>query len=114
MKQLEPRLLAISLSNGYKPSDFLKGKMFYLVKRVLVKYLKLNKNFASFKYDQWFIDFVKSEAKNISPEVWAIYDRTSYFMALEGENHQTTEGYWHKFSNPIFFDLLFKMKQIQK
>jgi len=114
LKQLEPRLLAISLSNGYKPSDFLKGKMFYLVKRVLVKYLKLNKNFSSFKYDQWFIDFVKSEAKNISPEVWAIYDRTSYFKDLEGDSHQTTEGYWHKFSNPIFFDLLFKMKQIQK
>jgi hypothetical protein len=114
LKQLEPNLLDIKLANGYKPSDFLKGKLFYLGKRILIKYLKLNKNFPSFKYDQWYFDYVQLKAKNLSSEVWEIFDKEAYFAALANQDHNSSEGYWHKFSNPIFFDLLLKAKLIQK
>jgi asparagine synthase (glutamine-hydrolysing) len=114
LKQLEPKLLNIKLANGYKPSDFLNGKLFYLGKRVLIKYLKLNKNSPSFKYDQWYIDYVRSKASDLSSEVWEVYHKEAYFDALANTDHNTTEGYWHKFSNPIFFDLLLKAKLIQK
>jgi hypothetical protein len=36
LRQLEPKLLNIKLANGYKPSDFLNGKLFYLGKRNII------------------------------------------------------------------------------
>jgi hypothetical protein len=48
----------------------------------------------------------------ISEEIWDIYDKESYFHHLNSTALRTNEGFWHKFSNPIFFDLINKNKQL--
>lgn len=105
-----PALLDIELSNGYAPKDFLKGKMNYVLKRIWQKYIKKIKNHSSFSYTDWYIDFVKEKSSEISDEIWTIYDKESYFQLLNITEPKTNEGFWHKFSNPIFFDLVNKNK----
>ena len=105
-----PALLEIELSNGYAPSDFLKGKMNYVAKRVWQKYIKKIKNYPSFSYNEWFVTFVKEKSQDISDEIWTIYDKEAYFHQLESSEYKSNEGFWHKFSNPIFFDLVNKNK----
>jgi len=107
-----PVLLNIELSNGYAPKDFLKGKMNYVLKRIWQKYIKKIKNHSSFSYTDWYIDFVNEKSKEISEEIWTVYDKDSYFHALNTTEFKTNEGFWHKFSNPIFFDLINKNKQL--
>jgi hypothetical protein len=107
-----PVLLTIELSNGYAPKDFLKGKMNYVFKRIWKKYIKKIKNHSSFSYTDWYIDFVNEKSKEISEEIWTVYDKDSYFHALNTTEFKTNEGFWHKFSNPIFFDLINKNKQL--
>jgi len=105
-----PALHEIELSNGYTPKDFLKGKINYVVKRIWLKYFKKIKNYSSFSYTDWYIDFVKEKSSEISEEIWDIYDKESYFHHLNSTELRTNEGFWHKFTNPIFFDLINKNK----
>ena len=114
LKYFEPKLMDISLSNGYKPSDYQKGMLFYGCIRMYNKLFKKNINYPSFKYDHWYIDFIKDKANEISDEVWEFYDKEKYFKCLKEGNHETNEGYWHKFSNPIFIDLLLKSNFISR
>jgi hypothetical protein len=114
LKYFEPALMDIPLSNGYKPSDYQKGTWYYALIRFYNKTFKKIKNYPSFKYDDWYIQFVKRKANEISDEVWEIFDKENYFKALENGNHETNEGYWHKFSNPIFFDMLLKSNLISR
>jgi len=105
-----PALLDIELSNGYAPKDFLKGKMNYITKRIWQKYIKKIKNYPSFSYNEWFIELIQEKSKEISDEIWTIYDKELYFQQLNSIEPKTNEGFWHKFSNPIFFDLVNKNK----
>ncbi len=114
LKHFEPALMEIELSNGYKPSIYNKGALYYAILRLYNKTFKKIKNYPSFKYDDWYIQFVKRKSNEISEEVWEIFDKENYFKALEEGNHETNEGYWHKFSNPIFFDLLLKSNLISR
>lgn len=107
-----PELQEIELSNGFAPKDFLKGKINYVIKRIWLKYFKKNKNYSSFSYTDWYIDFVKEKSSEISEEIWDIYDKKSYFQCLNSTELRTNEGFWHKFTNPIFFDLINKNKQL--
>jgi asparagine synthetase B (glutamine-hydrolysing) len=114
LKYFEQALLDIPLSNGYKPSDYQKGAWYYALIRFYNKTFKKIKNYPSFKYDDWYIQFVKRKANEISDEVWEIFDKEKYFKDLEEGNNETNEGYWHKFSNPIFFDMLLKANLISR
>ena len=105
ISDLCPKLLNIELSNGYKPSDYQKGLLFYGVKRIFNKYIRKSFNPPSFSYGSWYVQFIKENAERIDESVWEIYDKKAYFQALYNSNHKTDEGYWHKFSNPILFDL---------
>ena len=105
-----PALLDVELSNGYAPIDFLKGNLNYITKRIWKKYVKKVKNYPSFFYDEWFVEFIQEKSKEISNEIWTIYDKESYFHQLNTAELKTNEGFWHKFSNPIFFDLMNKNK----
>jgi len=107
-----PSLLKIELSNGYAPKDFLKGKMNYVLKRIWQKYIKKIKNHSSFSYTDWYIEFINEKSNEISEEIWTIYNKELYFQQLDTTELKTDEGFWHKFSNPIFFDLINKNKQL--
>ena len=100
-----PELLKIELSNGYKPSDYEKGIFHYVKKRIFKKYILKSYNPPSFSYGQWYIDFVTKNSNLVQNEIWEYFDQKAYFHALKENQHASNEGYWHKFSNPIFFNL---------
>lgn len=100
-----PELLKIELSNRYKPTDYAKGLVFYAMKRVINKYLVTKHTPPSFSYGAWYVKFIKDNAERVDERIWEIYDKKAYFHALNNATHESNEGYWHKFSNPIFFDL---------
>lgn len=111
IEYLYPKLLDYPLANGYKPKEYLEG-LWYFVPMKIFRNLKHQKQFFStFSYGKWYVDFVKEHTQNINTEIWDIYDQKKYMNALEKNCHRTDEGYWHKFSNPIFFDLLEKYKK---
>jgi len=108
---LYPKLLDYPLSNGYKPREYLRGLWSYISMKLYRNYKDKNKYLPSFSYGQWYLDFVKEYMPDINSEIWAIYDRNKYISALENNQPRKDEGYWHKFSNPIFFDLREKLKK---
>lgn len=108
---LYPDLLDYPLSNGYKPSEYQKG-LWYVVPRMLFRKRVHKQHFdPTFSYGDWYVEFVKEHSENISDAIWDIYDKDRYMKALNENVHKTDEGYWHKFSNPIFFDLVEKQKK---
>ena len=108
---LYPSLLDIELSNGYKPKDYRKGLIYYAIKRSIKKYILKPHNPPSFSYGQWYHDFVAENSAHIDSAVWTHYDKKAYFEALNNGEHLSNEGYWHKFSNPIFFNLKKKLTE---
>jgi hypothetical protein len=110
LEYLYPKLLDYPLSNGFSPSEYLKGLWYYVPVKIYRDFKSKSRYPSNFSYGQWYVSFVKENSKNISPEIWEIYDDFKYFKALEENKHRTDEGYWHKFSNPIFFDLVKKYK----
>ncbi|MFW5803680.1 MAG: hypothetical protein ACOCWG_00445 [bacterium] len=111
LEYLYPPLLDYPLANGFTPGEYLKGLWYYVPVKMYRDYKNKKKYPPTFSYGQWYVDFVKEHAENISPEIWKIYDKDKYMHALYNNKHRTDEGYWHKFSNPIFFDLVEKYKK---
>lgn len=111
IEKIYPPLLELPFANGFTPREYLKGFWYYIPVKLYRDYTKKRKYPPTFSYGQWYVDFVKEHAQNISPEIWEIYDKNKYFKALHENQHQTDEGYWHKFSNPIYFDLVEKYKK---
>jgi hypothetical protein len=110
IKEIYPPLLDLPFANGFTPREYLKGLWYYVPIKMYRDYTQKRKYPPTFAYGQWYIDFVEEHAQNISPEIWDIYDKKRYMEALQYNQHRTDEGYWHKFSNPIFFDLVEKYK----
>jgi len=106
-----PELLDYPLSNGFSPREYLKGLWYYIPLKLFRNLKQKNLFSPTFSYGSWYVEFVKEHAQNISPEIWYIYDKKKYMKALGKRNHGTDEGYWHKFSNPIYFDLIEKYKK---
>lgn len=111
IEQIYPPLLDFPLANGFSPREYLKGLWYYVPVKLYRDYTRKDKYPPSFSYGKWYQDFVKEHAQNIAPEIWEVYDKKRYFEALENNEHRTDEGYWHKFSNPIYFDLVEKYKK---
>ena len=109
LERFHTPLLDIKLSNGYKPRDFNNGIIYYSTKRLWTKYIQKATNPPSFAYGNWYKDFITVNSESINEPIWEIYDKKAYFQALKHNAHQTNEGYWHKFSNPIFFNLVLKI-----
>jgi hypothetical protein len=108
IEHIYPELLYYKLANGYTPRDYMKGLWYYVPAKLYHNYRHRKKHPSTFVYGQWYVDFVREHAENVSDEIWEIYDRERYMEGLYSNNHQTDEGYWHKYSNPIYFDLVNK------
>jgi len=108
---LYPKLLDFPVSNGYIPREYLRGLWYYVPAKLLRSVTHKNKYAPTFSYGSWYVSFVKEHAQNISEEIWDTYDKKKYMDRLDKADHRTDEGYWHKFSNPIFFDLVEKHKK---
>jgi hypothetical protein len=108
---LYPPLLEYPFANGFSPKEYLKGLWYYVPVKTY-RDLRFKKNYTpSFSYGKWYFDFVKEHSVNVAPAIWEIYDKKRYMHALKNNKHQTNEGYWHKFSNPIYFDLVSKYNE---
>jgi len=110
LKIIYPSLLHVPLSNGYSPSEYTKGLHYYLPIRIWRKYINKQPSFPSFTYGEWYRDFVNKKSSEIDEEIWSYFNKVDYFNCFNSKNHQKNEGYWHRFSNPIFFDLILKNK----
>lgn len=110
IEQIFPALLDYPLSNGYSPGEYMKGLMYYIPVKLYRKYTRRAKYPSSFSYGKWYVDFVRENSNNICTEIWDLYNKEKYMDTLKKELHGSDEGYWHKFSNPIYFDLLTKHK----
>ena len=106
-----PKLLEYPLSNGYSPKEYLKGLWYYVPVKTIRSFRQKKRYAPTFSYGPWYVDFVNEHARNIDDELWQIFDRKKYMIYLETADHKADEGYWHKFSNPIFFDLVEKNKK---
>ena len=104
-------LLEYDLSNGYKPADYKRGMTNYLIKRAWKKFVVRPENTPSFSYKNWYSDYVRENASKISDEIWTFYNKNEYFESFNSELHQGNEGFWHRYSNPIFFDLSLKLNK---
>lgn len=111
IKEIYPPLLDFPFANGYSPREYLKGLWYYVPIKIYRDYKTKNKYPPSFSYGNWYVDFVKEHSQNISPEIWEIYDKKRYMDELSDHANRTDEGYWHRFSNPIYFNLVNKYKE---
>jgi len=110
IEEIYPPLLDFPFVNGFTPKEYLKGLWYYVPVKMYRDYTNKTKYPPTFSYGQWYVDFVKEHAQNINSEIWEIYDKKRYMKALVENVHWKDEGYWHKFSNPIYFDLVEKHK----
>jgi hypothetical protein len=106
--KLQPALMNFELSNGYAPKDFTKGAIYYAAKRIYQKRVKKVKNHPSFAYGSWYADWVKVQMQKVDSRIWEIYDEDAYKIAYQQNSFKEQEGFWHRFSNPLFFDLILK------
>ena len=111
INEIYPPLMNFPFSNGYAPSEYMKGLWYYIPAKLYHDLTKKRKYPVSFPYGEWYADFILEHSRNISPEFWEIYDKKRYMEEIDINKHNTEEGYWHKFSNPIFFDLVKKYKE---
>lgn len=110
IKEIYPPLLDYPFANGFTPREYLKGLWYYVPVKLYRDKTQKKKFPPTFSYGKWYEEFVKEHAENIAPEIWEVYDKVRYMYALYNNQHRTDEGYWHKFSNPIYFDLVEKYK----
>lgn len=109
IEYLYPELLDLPFSNKFTPREYLRGLWYYVPAKIYRDIKRKGSNPPTFAYGQWYIDFVKEYSSNISDHIWEYYDKDRYMTALNTCTHERTEGYWHKFSNPIYFDLINKL-----
>jgi hypothetical protein len=57
---MAPALLEIPLTNGYRPADYLRGRIPYLLARGVSSIISKQK-VPVFVYDKWFINYLRSE-----------------------------------------------------
>lgn len=108
ISRLFPDLMQFELSNGYAPVDYTKGIIYYTAKRIYQKKVQKIKNYPSFSYGTWYADWIKNRVEAIDEKIWEIYDEQAYKSTLNSISLQQNEGFWHRFSNPLFFDLILK------
>jgi hypothetical protein len=102
-----PPLLNIPLQNGYKPKDYLKGKLFYIYKRLYHRFFKTRKA-PNFQYGIWFKEYIEKnwpdDKKGLLGQIFDL-DLAKKDISSISENMQEKE--LNKFTHIIMFhDLL--------
>lgn len=110
LKKLYPELLYFELSNGFTPAEYMMGLWYFIPVKIYRDHNRSTYQ-PSFFYDKWFTDFIKEYSNNIDNDIWEIYDLNKYNLELKNNTHKTNEGYWFKFSAPIYFDMIEKFRK---
>lgn len=91
----------------YTNNEYLGNKILYLLKR-LIRY-RIKKTYPqNFPYNNWMKDFVVEEISNLSLELSSIFSLEMLKENFNSSTYLPTEGYWHKFTNPINLSLNLK------
>lgn len=106
ISRLYPPLARIPLANLYTPKDLLGNRYIYLIKRIYLHFFKV-KDTPTFTYNEWFAEFVKNQLNNDKDQLKDFYEMNRMKADLSGMTHQTHEGYWHKYSNPVMLSLYY-------
>lgn len=107
IKHFTPDLADINFANQYSANDVLGNRFRYVIKRIYLHSLKI-KSKPTFVYSDWFLPFVKKEMDEIDPVFNEFYDIQLMRSNFLSANHQTHEGYWHKYTNPITLNRYYK------
>ncbi|APF20141.1 hypothetical protein Calab_0559 [Caldithrix abyssi DSM 13497] len=84
----------------YSDEEYLSNKIVYILKR-LWRYRSKYKYPQNFPYGIWMKEFVETQLIDLHPYVKEIIKSGLLIEKLEKDRHLTTEGYWHRFTNPI-------------
>jgi len=109
IEYLFPKLLNFELSNGYSPSNYLHDKYSFLMLKIWNK-IKRKRYTCNFAYDDWFANLLIEKSKELQKNTYLvnILDMDRYLYDLNHLKHQNSEGYWHKYINPIIINDLYK------
>lgn len=102
IKKYSPILADVDFTNQYSPNDVLGNRLKYVIKRVYAHAFKIKPK-PTFSYDEWFVNYVRNELKNINPAFKEFYNLNLMNESLNNQ-HPSNEGYWHKISNPIMIN----------
>ncbi len=91
----------------YSNNDFLGNKILYTLKR-LIRYKDKIRYPQNFPYTDWMKNYVKTELEDLHPSIGSIFSVNRLKEIFNSSEHLPTEGYWHKFTNPINLSLNLK------
>ncbi len=95
-------------SNGFSPKEYLLGKYPYLFIRGVRRYFK-KKYPPNFPYDSWFYPFVVDHLMDDFDErLNLLFDIERAKRMVKNEEHSFKEGYWHKMTNLIMYNMMLK------
>lgn len=96
-----PDLTKFRLNNDYAPSEYLKSKFLYLLKRAWRKYTGKTPQ-PNFYYGSWFKKFIESKWPQKPPD-WMVtlFDLDLALNLFQENKHGYSEKYWIKYSSLI-------------
>ncbi len=103
-----PDLTNFILTNGYKPSEYLMGKIPYVIARG-VRGLRSKPIARNFSYNNWFFQYLKQSGSNFTSD-HGFFDNKQFFRDLSDEK-STSETGLHKYTSVVmlnsFIDKIF-------
>ncbi len=100
IRELYRPLAFLPMANRYKPNDLLGNQYIYMLKRMVLKIFK-SVTIPTFTYEGWYHELIESYVSSVPQEIQTLYDIDKLLVDLGVDNHKTTEGYWHKYSNLV-------------
>jgi|GEM_PF-3149961 len=101
-----PVLGKFIMNRNYSPTEYLKfGSLIYLIKKIRDR--KEKKSVPNYSYGDWYPKFYKNELDFKSSLFSEVYDLERVQNELATQSHKTTEGYWLKFSNIVYFQKIY-------
>lgn len=100
-----PTLGKYPMSRNYSPDEFNRWSIFiYLIKKIRDKNKK--SFIPNYSYKGWYKDFAENYFSNNGDVLEGIIDYPVLKEKLKSEKHKTTEGYWLRYSDVIYFEKL--------
>ena len=110
IKEFSPALAELNFANQYSPNDILGNRVLYVLKRMYLHTFKI-KSKPTFSYREWMKDYVLNEVKKNNSYIESFYYYDTLIDSLKNQMHFQSEGYWHKYTNPITLSMYTTKKE---
>ena len=101
----------MQFSNYFSPKEYNLSKYYAAIIKTLREKTRPEPP-ASFSYTEWFIQYIRIALNSLDIGIYDIFHVEDAKRNLERNLHQTSEGYWHRFSNIVLIDKLVKYYQV--